>query len=316
MSDDFGTVTVRRGAAAREIEVLRERYRQHRDSLMRLVSDAPTEHLAVEYQRLVRDVDVSLAKLDELEGRGIGAAPFLSPAARVAIPNPRSAASTAADARASIPVVPPGSPKADQVQGDPLHDETEPGARPLVPAPGVEASDEAGRGAYDAPANPRSRMLLIAFVAIVVLAVMGGLIWRASSDRKEQSQPTSTAAAVTESAPATITPVTPAPKTLAALVVAPAVVDFGTVAKGTRAARQVEIANNGTAPITIEVSRSLCRCLYYEYAGQVAPKKRETITVTVDGTRAKAGTLDETITVTAKKDPSIATNFQVTGTVK
>jgi hypothetical protein len=157
---------------------------------------------------------------------------------------------------------------------------------------------------------------LIVFAAIVVLAVIGGLIWRASSDRKAQSQQTSTAAAVTDTAPATITPVTPAPKALAPLVVAPAVVDFGTVAKGTRAARQLEVANNGTAPITIEVSRSLCRCLYYEYSGQVAPKKRETITVTLDGARAKAGTFDETIMVTVKKDPSITTNFQVTGTVK
>src|SRR5436305_7673368 len=69
-SDDFSTVSMRRGDRAREIEVLRQHYREHRDHLMRMISEAPSEHLATEYQRLVRDIDVSLGKLDELEGRG------------------------------------------------------------------------------------------------------------------------------------------------------------------------------------------------------------------------------------------------------
>ena len=40
MSDDFGTVSVKRGDRAREIEVLRQHYRTHRDALVRMVSDA------------------------------------------------------------------------------------------------------------------------------------------------------------------------------------------------------------------------------------------------------------------------------------
>src|SRR6266542_715914 len=57
MSDDFGTVNVRRGDRAREIEVLRQHYRGHRDALSRLVADAPTEQLAGEYQRLITNID-------------------------------------------------------------------------------------------------------------------------------------------------------------------------------------------------------------------------------------------------------------------
>lgn len=306
MSDDFGTVSIRRGSGAREIEALRERYRQHRDSLMRLVSGAPTEHLAVEYQRLVRDIDASLAKLDALEGRRTGEVPI--PPATVA-DAPSSTSATAP------PVVPPRTATPAREQGDPLRASTELETHPFISDPGE--STVRGSSPDETPSlSSQWRMLLIAVAAIIVLGVIGALIWRASSDRKAESQQTWTASAVTETAPATITPVAPAPKTLAALVVEPSVVDFGNIAKGTRAARQLEIANNSTAPIAIEVSRSQCRCLYYEYAGQVAPKKKETITVTVDGARAKAGTLDETINVRAKKEPSITTNFQVTATVK
>ena len=57
MSDDFGTINVSRGERAREIEVLRQHYRQHREALVRMTSDAPTEHLAAEYQRLIVEID-------------------------------------------------------------------------------------------------------------------------------------------------------------------------------------------------------------------------------------------------------------------
>ena len=50
MSDDFGTVNVRRGERSREIEVLREHYRTHRDALGRMAAEAPTQHLTAEYQ--------------------------------------------------------------------------------------------------------------------------------------------------------------------------------------------------------------------------------------------------------------------------
>src|ERR1051325_8500161 len=82
MSDDFGTVNVRRGDRAREIEVLRQHYRGHRDALARLAADAPTEQLAAEYHRMIASIDESLRKLDEIEGR-----PATQPGTR-AVPSP------------------------------------------------------------------------------------------------------------------------------------------------------------------------------------------------------------------------------------
>src|SRR4051812_24282189 len=70
MGDEFGTVNVRRTDRAREIEILKQHYQSHRDSLASLAENAPTDFLATEYQRLIGEIDAALAKLHELEGRG------------------------------------------------------------------------------------------------------------------------------------------------------------------------------------------------------------------------------------------------------
>jgi hypothetical protein len=262
MPDDFGTVSVQRGERAREIELLRQHYREHREALVKLAGESPTEVLSGEYQRLIRDIDSALAKIDEIEGR--------RPAT--------------------------------------LELQTEPGTRTLhtTPPPAPDAGEGDG-----APSS--SRIIMIVVAGVIVLAIIGYLIYRASGDRGH----TTTTTAITEtSAPSTIAPIAPMPAPVAGLTASPVVVDFGTIRKGTRATRQVEIANDTAAPMTIKVSRSQCKCLYYEYKDTIAPKKKETITVTVDGARAKSGTLQETIDVTSKKDPSVTTSLQVTATIR
>jgi len=272
MSDDFGTVNVKRGDRAREIEVLRQHYRTHRETLVRMVPDAPTEQLAAEYQRLVASIDASLRKLDELEGKGTASG-------TVAVPNP--------------------SYNETQRMG------TAPGNRPLVSS---EPVTDHGIANYDVPidrpSNNGSRMLLMMLIAVAVLGVIGWLIWRASSDKKtttpqviEQPPSTTSPDTVTTAAPA-------APVAAASIHIAPEVADYGTIRKGTRAVRQFEITNMSSTPLTITVARSACRCLYYEYDTKVklAPKAKEALTVTVDGARAKAGALNESIAVTSKDD--------------
>jgi len=69
MSNEFGTVNVSRGDRARDLEILRQQYRRHRQTLASLSADAPTEQLAAEYARLTREIDLALRKVDELEGR-------------------------------------------------------------------------------------------------------------------------------------------------------------------------------------------------------------------------------------------------------
>jgi hypothetical protein len=287
MSDDFGTVSVKRGDRAREIEVLRQHYRTHRDALVRMVPDAPTEQLAAEYQRLVASIDASLRKLDELEGKGTASG-------TVAVPMP--------------------SLNETQRMG------TAPGNRPLVSEPVTDHGITSYDGPVDRPSNNGSRMLLMLLIAVAVLGIVGWLVWRASSDKKPSTpqvieQPPSTTSPDT----GTTVAVTPAPvATAASIRIAPEVADYGTIRKGTRAVRQFEITNMSSTPLSITVARSTCRCLYYEYdaKAKLAPKAKEALTVTVDGARAKAGALNESIAVSSKDDKNATGTIGVRAVIK
>ncbi len=266
MSDDFGTVNVRGGARAREIELLRQHYRAHRDALGRLAADAPTEQFAAEYNRLIAGIDNSIRKLDELEGRPV----------------------------------------------------TSPGHRPLVV---TEAE-----GAYEPPAAAASpagsRVALIVVAGLAVLAAIGWLIWRASSSRRAEPGPAPVVEQPATAAPpadtGTVVPITPAPVAAAASIrVTPAVQDYGIIRKGTRAVREFELTNTGSTPVTIDVARSACRCLYYDYNNRpIQPNARETITVTVDAARAKTPEINEQLAVTAKEDRSATATIGVRAEIR
>ena len=273
--DDFGTINVTRGERAREIEVLRQHYRQHREALARMTADAPTEHLATEYQRLIVEIDRALGKLNELEGAG------------AAMPPP------------------------------PLSSKTEPGLRPLVTSPIAEEDEPRGMAELpEGEAEPRSRVPLILAAALLALALIGWLIWRASSDRGEAPAITETDTnAVVSTAPDTAVEEPPAP-VASALAASPAAQDYGVIRKGTRAVRQFEITNNSDEPLSVSVARSACRCLYYEHAPVIPPKAKETLTVTIDGAKAKAGELREVVKISKKTDPTVATTVEVNATVQ
>ena len=239
MSDDFGTVNISRADRAREIEVMRQQFGRHREALLNLAADAPTEHLAAEYRRLIQELDHSIHKVDELEGK---------------------------------PLV-----------------------RTPEPPPMVE--DE-----------PRSRVAIILIIAVIALALIGGLTWWASRDRV----PVKETPVVQETAPTTETVAAP----VQLLTITPTSHDYGVIRKGTRATRQFEIANRSEEPVSIAIARSTCRCLFYEHAEVVPPKGKETITVTVDGARAESGDLRETIRVTSKANPTVGTSFDIIATIR
>lgn len=279
--DDFGTINIRRGDRTREIEVLRQHYRHHREALTRMIADAPTEHLAGEYSRLVGEIDRSMLKLDELDGSG-----------------------------PVVAAVPPPMHDPAKVHGDPLREHTaDIASHPLTANPQIDETTLPGVPMPD-ESEPRSKMPLMVLVAVLVLGFLGWLIWRASSDRPE-------ATPIVEETTATEVDTTPVePAAPAGLAIAPAAHDYGTIRKGTRATRQFEVANNTDEPMAIEVARSACRCLFYEHAPVIPPKAKEALTVTVDGGRGKAGELRETVRVTAKSDPSLATSFDVIATIR
>lgn len=295
MSDDFGTVNLRRGERAREIEVLRGHYMRHREALVAMIDDAPTESLALQYQHIIAELDRSLTKLSELEG----GAPTPMPA-RTSDPLPQHPAR-----RGGEPPPPPA----------PAPVPTTAGMRPLA-----GSADDHGYAdaAYtpDIPATrevPRSRLALIGVVALLALAAIAWLIWRASSDRTTSSDTVVEESLTTDDA-GTVAPEPIAPPSL--LVATPEAHDYGVVRKGARATRQFEIANNSEEPISIEVARSACRCLYYEHAPVIPPKAKESLTVTVDGAKAKAGELQESLKVAAKSDATVATTIDITATIQ
>ena len=273
MPEEFGTVNLKQGSQARELDMLRRHYKAHRDALTKMMADAPTEVLANEYQRLVTEIDLAVHKLDEIEGR-----PATPPADAEPAPRPITGA----------------------------------GTRPLVRTAELPPS----------PA-PQSRIAMILIAGVVVLGIIGWLIWRASSDRKRPSpvveqQPISS---TTNNAPPPAVTPAPAPAPVPApvaqsLQVSPAAADYGTIHKGTRAVRQFTVTNTSNAPIEIVVARSTCRCLYYDYNTKLPPKGQETVTVTVDGARAKAGPLSEQVEVHAKRDPSISTTMMVRANIQ
>jgi len=270
MADEFGTVNLKRSDRAREIEMIRQQYRKHRDALSLMASDAPTERLAAEYRRLVGEIDTSFSKLDELEKRG---------------------------------ALPDTQPMMDAPK------RTEPGTRPLIAPPVLDSSDELA-------ASTQTRLIGIVLGGVLVLGLIGWLLWRASSDGRSGAPKVATriAAAETTATEADATPVTPL--IAEALSAEPAAHDYGIIRIGTRAARQFEIANSTDTPITIQVERSECRCLFYDYASLVPPKGKETITVTVDGAKGKAGNLSESVTVSSKADKSIATTLEINAVIR
>ncbi|HET8775095.1 MAG TPA: DUF1573 domain-containing protein [Thermoanaerobaculia bacterium] len=241
MSDDFGTISARRGDRAKEIEVLRK----HRESLV----------------KMLEDVDAQLRELEVFDT---------------------------------------------------------PAARPLATTP--DYASEYDDGAVTQPGNA-GRVLLLVGVVIIALALIGWLVWRASSkgpaDGAVVEETATTTTATTSEEPETTTT---APATIAeagqSLDVTPASRDYGLVRKGTRVTRQYEIANTSDEPMSITLARSTCRCLYYEHAPVIPPKAKESITVTVDGAKAKVGTLRESIRVTSRSDPSDGTSFDVIATVQ
>lgn len=217
--------------------------------------------------------------------------------------------SLAAEYRRLLSEIDAAFTKLDELERSPTDTQpmkTAPGTRPLVPPPATAIPDD------DEPASAQSRIVMIVIAGLLVLGLIGWLIWRAASSDERPSTPIVETTEISE----TIAPAATAAPQITALSVEPANHDYGVIRKGTRAARQFEIVNTTDAPVKIDVARSACRCLYYDYAGTVPARGKETLTVTVDGAKAQAGDLAETIKVTAESDPAVATSFDVSATIR
>jgi hypothetical protein len=271
-NDDLSTVNFKKDKVAKEFEVLRQRYEEHRRALEKLIVESPTESLAGRYADVLMEIDSAILKLQELE-RG-----------------------SAEPAPASRPVPPlPGTA----------------GRTPTLPGLSPAANHPLRRGGEENPPEgtpaDRTRTMLIVFSGVALLALLGWLAWNFLSGNDEAAPATATAPAVVEQAPA------PEPETLE---IDPAELDYGVVRKGTRVAKSFAIRNNGATPLTLDIPRSACRCLWFDFNGPVPANGTLQLGVIVDGARAKSGQLEESMTIGTKENPEAKATFTVDATIQ
>lgn len=294
--DDWSDREIDRGAALdREVDRLRGVYRDHAETLSKLAATAPSKQLARRYQEMIAEINRAIVGLD-----GVDQDANTRNAGERLAPIPESEKPTR-----ERPILPPGVPIITPQKPD-----TE--ERPILSSYTAGAKPEPAEGEDGA----LMRIVMIVGLAVVMLAVLGLFVWKFSGDRSPSPDEANPAAVVEP--PPQEEPVTPAPepKPASPLTISPQQHDFGTIAKGTSAVRTFELANRGKSTLTLQIARSRCRCLWYDLPQPIPAGGRGTLTVRVDGGKAPAGLLSESIEVSAKGAPDAVAILEVTAEVK
>ncbi|HVR44921.1 MAG TPA: DUF1573 domain-containing protein [Thermoanaerobaculia bacterium] len=170
-----------------------------------------------------------------------------------------------------------------------------------------------GTSHLPAPRGER-RTLLVAFAGLFLLAVLALLAWNWIAGGEPETldpSPAPASGTIAETPPPRIEEAITPP-----LAISPPSHDYGTIRRGARAARQFEIANNTDRTLPIQLRRSDCRCLWFEYADTIPPRGTTTLTVTVDASKAPPGPLRETVEVATTSAPEAVETFEVTALVQ
>lgn len=280
MADEWNSpVGGQRRPPNRELAALRAKYIHHRDTLSKLSADAPTGHMAKVYERVTAEIDSAIRKLDDLDRGDDGA--LAMPLDAVAEPvKPVHPAMIGADDRI------------ENREWDPQ------GAD--VYSPSVQG-DQTGL-----------KKLILALVAIAAIALLGFFAWSATKNGEDSP-------AVVEESGADLEPAPESEPVIAEagpLTITPASFDFGTVEKGTRKSGRFQIANNTDSALPVAVSRSECRCLWFQHPQIIPPNTTASLTVTVDAARAKSGKVEELVTVSSKDDSAVTADVEVTAAIQ
>ena len=291
--DDWSEREIDRGAALdREVDRLRGVYSDHAETLSKLAASSPSKQLARRYQELITEINKAIVGLD-----GVDPDVIARRSGEIPVQLPDSEKPTR-----EKPLPPPGVPIITPQKPAPAE-------RPILSSYAVTSPS--------APSEDGTlmRVVMIVGLAIVMIGVLALFVWKFSGDRPAPGEPASIA-----TQPAEQEPVTPAPEPKPAppspLRITPQQQDFGTVAKGTSAVRTFELVNDGKKPLTLELARSRCRCLWYDPPKTLPAGGRGTLTVRVDGARAPAGLVAESIEITAKGAPDVVAVFEINAEVK
>jgi hypothetical protein len=206
--------------------------------------------------------------------------------------------------------------KLDALESEP--ESAVPVAAPVRDARGARSWSDAPpyARADDDPPKPRrastgARTLLILIAGLFMIGILALLFWSWLNADEPETPIVRPETTLTE----TTAPAVPEPEPETDLAVDPETHDYGTIRRGARAARQFEIQNQTDATLGIQVERSACRCLWFEYADTIPARGTTTLTVTVDAAKVPPGPLSETVEVTTKTDPPASTTFTVKANV-
>jgi hypothetical protein len=264
----------------REIATLRKRYADHRETVSRLLADAPTERLAQSYARLRAEIDAAIAKIDEIDGAAAG------PIELKTVPQP-AAPSTHPALRGAEEEDAPLTIDQDLLRDDYI----------------------------ETPERRRFPAAAVVAAILVVLLLVAFVVWRFA----RTNEPADTIVEeATTAVPSTIAE-EPVPPTVAPrdpLAVTPEQYDYGIVRKGTRKSQKFTLTNNSEAPLVVTTSRSQCRCLWFEHPASIPPGGSGSLTITVDGARAKSGPLSEVVQIGVKDRADLTAEVEVRGTVQ
>jgi hypothetical protein len=285
----------------RELESLRQRYHDHRRSIRHLLQTAPDARLAARYERMLEEIQRSVDQLDLLDKE-----PFPEDAddvANPAIPEP-------------TPHLPPATPAVPPRKGGEFDTIA---ARPGK-APFDQAEFDAGSRSWKEPVvndatldqrvdrGPARWPWIVGLLLLALLAAGVLFFWLGEGDDPAVLD----RRVVEEDLPE---PAEPAPPP-SLLTAEPASYDFGVIPKGNRSVHRFTIRNSSGQAVPISVSRSDCRCLWYDYPAQIPPNESVELSITVDGARASEGSLAETVRIESERLPEALATIELTAEIR
>lgn len=281
----------------RELENLRQRYHEHRRSVRHLLQTAPDERLATRYEATLTELQKSIDQLDRID-RESPAEPEQAPFD----PNEtRSIRPAAAPAAADKLSTRPGAPL-DEVDIDTRNRGWN---QPVVKDETVEPDSTGSAGV-----RKGSVLAWIAGIVILIVLVLAAIMYWPEGGEDAEDADAATATLVEES-PAEEPPAPPS-----ALSVEPENYDYGIIRKGTRSVHRFTMQNRTDQVLPISISRSECRCLWYDHPPEIPAGESAEVAITVDGARADTGVLNETVVLSSEAEPDAKAEIELTAQIR
>lgn len=278
----------------RELETLRQRYQEHRRTIRHLLQTAPDENLAATYEATLGELQRAIEQLDRLDRQTIPERPAVDPHATHPVNQEEED--------------PAGLTRA--VKPERAFEETEFSTQARTWNDPVVRDDSE---TADRPEVDEGRFSIVPWIAGILLlaAVVAGIafFWPEGSSVPEEEMGQENAEIVED-----VPEEPPVPPRI--LVAEPASHDFGVIRKGTRSVHRFTIRNRTDTVLPLSVSRSACRCLWYDYPAEVAAGASVELSITVDGARAETGTLAETVVVSSEANADATTEIDLTAEIQ